>query len=458
MSMRRLAGLMLLPVAVWAQQRPKQVPASVPSISSKSNAVIKTASQILDENRGSIAVIVAAGNTSLKLGTGFFIRSTGLLLTNFHVVEGMDLVGVKIPGRDEVLWAKKATGFDLDNDLVLLEVETTGTKPVSLGDSDHARVGEQIVVVGNPEGLEQTVSNGLLSGIRELDGRQLFQISAPISEGSSGSPVFNTSGDVIAVRLTVTGSDWKYLLIEDPIPAGTEFIERDNLYALRDRPPWWQYFYARREFHDDHAALFQTYFDGRESRYFYLLKIVNPGKFRKVGICHLPMAENPVERHVAVSDRVRPKFVALAVLQRIEDCSRIVRGLPFADEQSQQAALGDRAGREAVAGVGEPFLGRVVIHVIGDNKGDENVRVEQRRHCSSSSARTSSVLMTLPRLTTGSPVLGLRDGWDDLPWSIPRRISSATISLSVRDVSRAIDMAWRCRSSGRSIVVRTLSS
>jgi serine protease Do len=199
MSMRRLAGLMLLPVAVWAQQPPKQVPASVPSISSKSNAAVKTPSQILDENRNSIAVIVAAGNTSLKLGTGFFIGSTGLLLTNFHVVEGMHLVGVKVPGSNEVLWAKKATGFDLDNDLVLLEVETSSTRPVSLGDSDQARVGEQIVVVGNPEGLEQTVSNGLLSGVRELDDRKLFQISAPISEGSSGSPVFNSRGEVIAV-------------------------------------------------------------------------------------------------------------------------------------------------------------------------------------------------------------------------------------------------------------------
>jgi V8-like Glu-specific endopeptidase len=199
MSVRHLAGLILLPVAVWAQQPPKQVPASVPSTSSKSNAPVKTPSQILDENRNSIAVIVAAGNTSLKLGTGIFVRSTGLLLTNFHVVEGMDLVGVKVPGSNEVLWAKKATGFDPNNDLVLLEVETAKTKPISLGDSDHARVGEQIVVVGNPEGLEQTVSNGLLSGIRELDGRRLFQISAPISEGSSGSPVFNTSGEVIAV-------------------------------------------------------------------------------------------------------------------------------------------------------------------------------------------------------------------------------------------------------------------
>jgi len=198
-EMRLVAALVFLPITTWAQQPAKPTPASPSTLADRSSAVVKPASQILDENRSSIAVIVAAGNTSLKLGTGFFIRSTGLLLTNLHVVEGTDLVGVKTPGTNAVVWAKKATGFDLDNDLVLLEVETKGTKPVSLGDSDKAKVGEQIVVVGNPEGLEQTVSNGLLSGIRELDGRRLFQISAPISEGSSGSPVFNSRGEVIAV-------------------------------------------------------------------------------------------------------------------------------------------------------------------------------------------------------------------------------------------------------------------
>lgn len=197
--MRFLVALFFLPLSVGTQQPAKSTPASALNLSNGPSAVAKPASAILDENRNSVAVIVAAGNTSLKLGTGFFVRSTGLLLTNFHVVEGMDLVGVKVPGGDEVLWAKKATGFDPDNDLVLLEVETTPRKPVSVGDSDRAQVGEQIVVVGNPEGLEQTVSNGLLSGIREIDGRKLFQISAPISEGSSGSPVFNTRGEVIAV-------------------------------------------------------------------------------------------------------------------------------------------------------------------------------------------------------------------------------------------------------------------
>jgi len=86
-------------------------------------------------------------------------------------------------------------------------------------------------------------------------------------------------GDVIAVKLNIGGSDWRYLLIEDPIPAGTEFIERDDLYDVQDKPGWWEYWFSRREFHDDRAVFFQTYFSGRHD-YFYLLKVVNPGKFR----------------------------------------------------------------------------------------------------------------------------------------------------------------------------------
>jgi hypothetical protein len=87
-------------------------------------------------------------------------------------------------------------------------------------------------------------------------------------------------GDVLAVRLTVTGSEGKYMMIEDPIPAGAEFIERDNIYEIRNRPPWWQYYFTRRELHDDHLAIFQTYFPQGQQQYFYLLKVVNPGTFQ----------------------------------------------------------------------------------------------------------------------------------------------------------------------------------
>ncbi|MBV9156109.1 MAG: hypothetical protein JO097_07585, partial [Acidobacteriaceae bacterium] len=88
-----------------------------------------------------------------------------------------------------------------------------------------------------------------------------------------------SQGDTIAVRLTVTGSTWRYLMVEDPIPAGTEFIEHDNLYEVRNKPPWWAYWFTRREMHDDRMAIFETYFGERQQQYFYLLKVVNPGLF-----------------------------------------------------------------------------------------------------------------------------------------------------------------------------------
>jgi uncharacterized protein YfaS (alpha-2-macroglobulin family) len=101
-------------------------------------------------------------------------------------------------------------------------------------------------------------------------------------------------GDIVAVRLAVNGTDWKYLLAEDPIPAGTEFLPNTGLYTLNHKPDWWTDWFTRKEFHDDRAAFFNTEFGGRRE-YVYLLKVVNPGKFAispaKVG----PMYQNDVQ-------------------------------------------------------------------------------------------------------------------------------------------------------------------
>ncbi len=85
-------------------------------------------------------------------------------------------------------------------------------------------------------------------------------------------------GDTLAVHLAVNGSPAKYLLIEDPIPAGVEFVEHEDSYKILDRPVDWEYWYTRREFHDDRAAFFATESSGRHES-FYLLKVVNPGSF-----------------------------------------------------------------------------------------------------------------------------------------------------------------------------------
>jgi uncharacterized protein YfaS (alpha-2-macroglobulin family) len=85
-------------------------------------------------------------------------------------------------------------------------------------------------------------------------------------------------GDIVAVRLALNGTSWKYLLAEDPIPAGTEFLPNTGLYSLNHKPDWWANWFTREEFHDDRAAFFNTEFNGRRE-YVYLLKVVNPGKF-----------------------------------------------------------------------------------------------------------------------------------------------------------------------------------
>ena len=82
----------------------------------------------------------------------------------------------------------------------------------------------------------------------------------------------------VAVKLAVNGTDWKYLLAEDPIPAGTEFLANTGLYTLNNKPDWWADWFTRKEFHDDRAAFFNTEFSNRRE-YVYLLKVVNPGKF-----------------------------------------------------------------------------------------------------------------------------------------------------------------------------------
>jgi uncharacterized protein YfaS (alpha-2-macroglobulin family) len=85
-------------------------------------------------------------------------------------------------------------------------------------------------------------------------------------------------GDIVAVKLAVSGSEWKYLLAEDPIPSGTEFLDHTELYTLNNKPDWWADWFTRKEFHDDRAAFFNSDFNGRRE-YVYLLKVVNPGKF-----------------------------------------------------------------------------------------------------------------------------------------------------------------------------------
>jgi hypothetical protein len=151
--------------------------------------------------RGLPAVVTM--RTSRSLGTGFVVRADGWIATNLHVIaDGSQLKVTLRDGRE--LEAVEVLSVSTDHDLALVRVEAQGLPTLVLGDSDAMRPGDPIVAIGNPLGLEETVSNGLVSARRKVKGDfEVLQVSAPIAPGSSGGPLFNDRGEVVGVSWSV---------------------------------------------------------------------------------------------------------------------------------------------------------------------------------------------------------------------------------------------------------------
>jgi hypothetical protein len=172
--------------------------------------------------------------TSDGLGTGFVVRKDGWIATNFHVVRGATEVTVVFSDHREfkvveIMNANRA------HDLVILRINARNLPALPLGDSDQVRPGDSVLAIGHPLGLEDTVSNGLISAVRKVSaGLQVLQISAPIAPGSSGGPLFNDRGEVIGVATAVStegqnlnfGLPSKYVaeLVDHPHPISMELF------------------------------------------------------------------------------------------------------------------------------------------------------------------------------------------------------------------------------------------
>src|SRR5437660_10013162 len=148
------------------------------------------------------------------IGTGFFIRSDGLILTNGHVIEGASDITVQV-GEDERVYRATLVGTDDATDLALLKIE--GERPFAvlpLGDSEHLEVGEWVVAIGNPFGLSRSVPTGIVSfkGRRDVNpsGRpgyyDFIQTDAAINPGNSGGPLLDAHGAVIGINAAVNPS------------------------------------------------------------------------------------------------------------------------------------------------------------------------------------------------------------------------------------------------------------
>jgi len=166
-----------------------------PSRPMKPSDVFAKASQSL------VLIVTRDGSgTEVGLGSGFFVRPS-VIATNWHVIKGAASGYAKLAGSGQRWEISGVVGLSRTQDLVLLRILGSYNAVLPLGDSSLVRPGDKVYALGNPEGLEGTISEGLVSGVRQIDGEKLIQIGAAISHGSSGGPVLNESGQVIGVAV-----------------------------------------------------------------------------------------------------------------------------------------------------------------------------------------------------------------------------------------------------------------
>lgn len=140
-----------------------------------------------------------------SLGSGFVINPAGYLVTNNHVVDGATEIRVKLADGRE--FPAQVVGRDTGTDLALLKIEVTGLPVIPLGDSSRLQVGEPVMAIGNPFGLEETVTTGIVSATGRVIGEgpydDFIQTDASINPGNSGGPLINARGQAVGINAAI---------------------------------------------------------------------------------------------------------------------------------------------------------------------------------------------------------------------------------------------------------------
>lgn len=150
--------------------------------------------EIAKRNTSAVVTIT----TDVAQGSGVIVSSSGLIFTNLHVLRGATKASVKLSSGDSYDDIR-IIDVDEKKDLLLLKIKAVDLSAVTLGNSESVSIGDRVVMISNPRGLDRTVSEGVISAIRDQGGYRLFQTTAPASPGSSGGGLFNTRGELVAI-------------------------------------------------------------------------------------------------------------------------------------------------------------------------------------------------------------------------------------------------------------------
>jgi S1-C subfamily serine protease len=242
-------ALVVLALAALACQSP--IPAAtqpvsevqpVATISPSDTAVINPSAQqeslvTLYDNvsAGTVAILTDQGS-----GSGFVYDGQGHIVTNFHVIDGADLIEVRFPSG--YMSYGTVIGTDTDSDVAIVKVDVPAEElhPLPLGDSDLLKVGQTVIAIGNPFGLDTTMTVGVISALgRTLDSAHespdgnlftagdIIQTDAAINPGNSGGPLFNINGEVIGINRAIRTTN--FTDTGEPINSGIGFAISINM-------------------------------------------------------------------------------------------------------------------------------------------------------------------------------------------------------------------------------------
>jgi S1-C subfamily serine protease len=193
-------------------------------------------SEVAKQHSRSIVQIVTQDRSgrTLVTGSGFIVKPEGVVVTNYHVIQGAHAASIKTADGD-IYDGAFVVDADKRKDLAILKIKALNLPVVKLGDSDKIDVGQHVIAIGNPLGLTGSVTDGIISAIRQVEGYKVIQLTAPISPGSSGGPLLNDLGEVIGV--TFAGLGGQNLNLAIPINYAKpliQFGENSKLVSLEE--------------------------------------------------------------------------------------------------------------------------------------------------------------------------------------------------------------------------------
>jgi S1-C subfamily serine protease len=195
------------------------------------NSVVQITSKVSTVDNSVIVNGMPLQSQSTRLGSGFVYDKEGRIITNNHVVEGSKTVNVTFV--DGNTYTAKVVGTDPDNDIAVIQIidnfSDENITPLIFGDSSQLEVGQQVIAIGNPFGLSDTMTHGIISQVGRLLPNEnlgfnipdVIQVDAPINPGNSGGPLLNIQGEIIGMNTAINTSTGEFSGVGFAIPSNS---------------------------------------------------------------------------------------------------------------------------------------------------------------------------------------------------------------------------------------------